>query len=136
MTNGGGWHGTSPVRNNNNGNNGGLDIFGSVEASDDAVWNSKTVTGWLNKAASPRQRRRFNEVYSSLASFKQRDRVGGRSFPRVPEVGGNSMMLGGGASNRLNALHSSLHGGVDILGTSTNHNINNNNNNMMMQTLP
>ena len=58
--------GTSPVRNNNNGNNGGLDIFGSVEASDDAIWNSKTVHGWLNKQASPRQRRRFNEVYLTI----------------------------------------------------------------------
>lgn len=117
MTNGGGWHGTSPVRNNN-GNNGGLDIFGSVEASDDAIWNSKTVHGWLNKQASPRQRRRFNEVYSSLASFKERDRVGGRSFPRVPEVGGSTGMFSG--SSRLNQMHSTLPGGND----------------MMMQSLP
>ena len=102
-----GWHGgNSPVR----GNRDSYDIFGSTEASDDAVWNSKTVSGWLNKSASPRQRRRFNEVYSSLASFKERDRVGGRSFPRVPEVGGNSMMFRGGASNRLNTLYSSLPG--------------------------
>ena len=120
-----GWHGgnNSPVRGGmsrqGGGQGGSGNIFGSVEQSDDAVWNSKTVSGWLNKAASPRQRRRFNEVYSSLASFKERDRVGGRSFPRVPEVGGNTVSFG--ASNRLHNLHSSLPGGDAS---------------MMMQSLP
>ena len=109
-TRGAGWHGTgglSPTRNVGMGASGGFDIFGSVEASDDAVWNSKTVSGWLNRAASPRQRRRFNEVYSSLASFKERNRGDGTRYPRVPEVGSGSLM---GGSTRLNALHAGLPG--------------------------
>ena len=82
----------------------GFDIFGSVEASDDAVWNQDSV--WMAQpAASPRQRRRFNEVYSSLASFKERNRSGGTHYPRVPEVGGQFR-----GSMRLNAMHASLPG--------------------------
>ena len=98
-TRGAGWHGSGDLSPNRR----DVDIFGSVEASDDAVWNSKTVSGWLNRAASPRQRRRFNEVYSSLASYKERNRG---QYPRVPEVGGGSL----GSSTRLNALHASLPG--------------------------
>ena len=126
-TRGAGWHGTgglSPTRNVGMGASGGFDIFGSVEASDDAVWNSKTVSGWLNRAASPRQRRRFNEVYSSLASFKERNRGDGTRYPRVPEVGSGSLM---GGSTRLNALHAGLPGmGGNPMNASL----------MMAQTLP
>lgn len=127
-TRGAGWHGTgglSPTRGGGMmGATGGFDIFGSVEASDDAVWNSRTVSGWLNRAASPRQRRRFNEVYSSLASFKERNRGDGSHYPRVPEVGGGSLM---GGSTRLNALHAGLPGmGRDPMNASL----------MMAQTLP
>ena len=55
MYNTGGWHSgnnNSSSNNNNNNNNNGrrYDIMGSVEASDDYVWNSKTVSGWLVSA--------------------------------------------------------------------------------------
>ena len=45
--------------------------------------------------------------------------MGGRSFPRVPEVGGSTGMFSG--SSRLNQMHSTLPGGNDM---------------MMMQSLP
>ena len=54
MYNTGGWHSGNNNNSNSNNNERRYDIMGSVEASDDYVWNSKTVSGWLVSATPQR----------------------------------------------------------------------------------
>jgi Ca2+-binding EF-hand superfamily protein len=73
----GGWRGGYDDDANSN-----LDLLNTT-GQDDEVWNSRTVRTWLNTSASPRQRRRFNRLYASLSSYKQKSRRGGHRFPRA-----------------------------------------------------